>query len=261
VKVNRIVVWLILFISVWFTSFRLPPAEFGDGHIKTIIIDPGHGGKDPGALGKTYREKDIALKIGLELRNLIRRYAPDLRVVLTRGDDTFVELHQRGKLAQAYNGDFFVSIHCDASVTKTAFGSSTYILGVNRGQERYRSYIRENQSVLFEENYEQMYDGFDPNSPESYIMFRVMRNVFRQESMYLADKVQKNVETRLQRKNRGVKQGPFIVLWASAMPAILCETGFITNTTDEKFLASETGQVFMASAIYRAIRDYNHELE
>ena len=98
-KVNRIVVWLILLISLPFTSFRLPPADFADGQIRTIIIDPGHGGKDPGALGKTYREKDIALKIGIALRNLIRKYAPNLRVVLTRGDDTFIELHQRGKIA------------------------------------------------------------------------------------------------------------------------------------------------------------------
>jgi N-acetylmuramoyl-L-alanine amidase len=253
-------VWLIILLGWVFTSFHLPPDRFEDGPIRTIIIDAGHGGKDPGALGKQYREKDVALNIALSLRDLLRRYAPHLRVVLTRGNDEFVELHERGRIAQAYKGDFFVSIHCDANTNRSAYGSSTYVLGVNSGQERYRSYIRENQSVLFEENYKQMYDGFDPSSPESYIMFRVMRNVFRQESMYLANKVQGNFESRLKRKNRGVKQGPFIVLWASAMPAILCETGFISNPTEEKFLASETGQVFIASSIYRAIRDYNHEL-
>ncbi len=256
----RIVLGILLFCAFWLTSsFHPPVPDATDGPIRTIIIDAGHGGKDPGAVGRTFQEKNIALGIAIHLRDLIHTYLPHMRVVLTRANDNFIELHERGRIAQAYKGDFFVSIHCNASTNRAAFGSSTYVLGINRGQERYRSYIRENQTVMMEDNYRSMYDGFDPKSPESYIMFSLMKNVFRQESLHLADKIQGQLEQAVQRKNRGVKQGPFIVLWSSAMPAVLCETGFITNSEEEKFLATETGQVFIASGILRGIKAYNYE--
>ncbi|MFK7972899.1 MAG: N-acetylmuramoyl-L-alanine amidase [Bacteroidia bacterium] len=237
------------------------PRPRGTGPIRTIVIDAGHGGKDPGALGKTYKEKELTLKMALKLKAILNKNLPKVRVILTRGDDRFIPLHQRAKIAQMYKADFFVSIHCNASPVKKFFGSSTYILGINHGQDRYNSYIRENEVVLFEDNYQTMYGGFDPKSPEGTIFFRVMKNAFRQESSRMASKIQTDLKGRLGRKSLGVKQAPFIVLWQSGMPSVLVETGFITNRTEELYLGSETGQNHIASSLYRAIRDYNHELE
>lgn len=250
---------LIPFLAL--TCLSLIPKPQVQGLIRTIVIDAGHGGKDPGALGRVHKEKDLNLKMALKLKEILNTNMPEIRVILTRDDDRFVLLHQRAKIAQMYKADFFVSIHCNASTNRKFFGSSTYILGINRGQDRYRSYIRENESVLFEKDYETMYGGFDPKSPEGAIYFRVMKNTFRQESARLADKIQNDFSQRLKRKSLGVKQGPFIVLWQSGMPSVLVETGFITNTQEEAFLGSPKGQLYIASSLYRAIRNYNYELE
>lgn len=249
----------ILFSAICCLSYM--PHPMGKGPIRTIVIDAGHGGKDPGAMGKTYKEKDLTLKMALKLKEILNTNMPQIRVILTRGDDRFVPLHQRSKIAQLYKADFFISIHCNANPNKKFFGSSTYILGINQGQSRYRSYIRENEAVLFEKDYETMYGGFDPKSPEGEIYFRVMKNAFRQESAHLAEKIELDSKQRLKRKSLGVKQGPFIVLWRSGMPSVLVETGFVTNPEEEKFLGSSKGQLYIASSLYRAIRDYNYELE
>jgi N-acetylmuramoyl-L-alanine amidase len=223
--------------------------------IQTLIIDPGHGGKDPGSLGADHYERDLALQVSLKLRDLIQAELPELRVVMTREDDTFIELHRRAEIAKNANGDFFISIHCNGLRNKTKFGTETYVLGTNEGQENYETIIAENEAILFEENYVEMYGGFDPSSPEGYIFFKLLKNVFRTESTRLADKVQGQFAAA-GRKNRGVKQAPFVVLYLSGMPAILSEIGFITNAEEEQYLSSEAGQTEIARNFLQAIKEY-----
>lgn len=230
------------------------------GAIKTLVIDAGHGGKDPGAVGKRYYEKDLALKVALELRRIIQENMPEINVVMTRDDDTFIPLHKRGEIAKEAGGDFFISIHCNALENRSKFGTETYVLGVNEGQENYSTIIAENESILFEENYGDMYGGFDPTSPEGFIYFKLLKNVFRTESMRMATKIEGQFKTRLKRHSRGVKQAPFVVLYECGMPAILSEIGFISNYKEETYLASEEGQIYIASSLYRAIKEYNMEL-
>ena len=155
----------------------------GSGHeekvpIQTLIIDPGHGGKDPGAVGARYYEKDLALQIALKLRDKVREEMPEVKVVMTREDDTFIELYRRGEIAKENKGDFFISIHCNGLKNKTKFGTETYVLGLNEGQENYERVIAENEAILFEDNYREMYGNFEPSSPEAYIFFRLLKNVF-----------------------------------------------------------------------------------
>jgi len=231
------------------------------GAIKTLVIDAGHGGKDPGAVGKRYYEKDLALKVALELRRIVEENLPEIKVVMTRDDDTFIELHERGEIAKQAGGDFFVSIHCNALDNREKFGTETYVLGVNEGQENYSTIIAENEAILFEDNYGDMYGGFDPTSPEGFIYFKLLKNVFRTESVRMAEKIEGQVKTRLNRHSRGVKQAPFVVLYECGMPAILSEIGFISNYDEETYIASEEGRIHIASSIYRAIKEYNMELD
>lgn len=232
-----------------------------DGPIKTLVIDAGHGGKDPGCLGKNNQEKDIALAVALELRRLIQENLPGIKVVMTRDDDTFIELHRRGEIAQEVGADFFLSIHCNAIASPGIKGAETYILGANPGQESYRTIIAENQSILFEQNHSQLYGGFDPSSPEGFIYFRLINNAFRQESAHFAELIQSYYQTRVERPVRGVKQGPFVVLWRSGTPALLTEIGYLTNPEDEAYLGSENGQLQVASCIFRALKAYNVEAQ
>ncbi len=227
---------------------------------KTIVIDAGHGGKDPGAIGFGYKEKDITLKIALELKKILNENSPQIKVILTRETDKFIELSKRGEIAQDNKADFFISIHCNSvpKNVKSPHGGAFYILGTNKGQERYNAYIRENEVVIFEDDYQEMYGGFDPKSPEGDIYHTIMKNVFRKESMNLAGKI--NTEyVKAQRFTYGVKQAPFIVLWQSGVPAVLVEAGYISHDTEAKFLASAKGQQQIAGMIYRAIDMYFSE--
>lgn len=230
------------------------------GGIRTLVIDAGHGGRDPGALGRTHYEKDIALGVALQVKRIMAREMPEIKVVLTRESDEFIELKERGEIAQAAGGDFFISIHCNGLNDRRKAGTETYILGTNPGQESYDRIIAENQAILLEEDYRETYDNFNPNSPEGFIFFSLLKNAYREESFRMAEKIQNRFETRLGRHNRGVKQAPFVVLYACGMPAVLTEIGFITNSQEEAYLASEAGQVQVATAIYRSVKEYNMEL-
>ncbi|MCB0837707.1 MAG: N-acetylmuramoyl-L-alanine amidase [Bacteroidetes bacterium] len=258
-KSAKFLLFILLLSGFSVTSFIPAPPDPSEGMIKTVIIDPGHGGKDPGAVGKRYYEKDISLQVGLQLKRILNECLPHIKVVMTRDTDEFIELHQRAAMAQDNKGDFFISIHCNALENRTKFGTETYVLGINPGQENYQTIIAENEAILFEENYGELYGGFDPSSPEGFIYFKLLKNVFRTESSHLAQKIQHQYGDRLGRKSRGVKQAPFIVLYLSGMPAILTEMGFITNYEEETFLASEVGQIFLATGIYRAVKAYNME--
>lgn len=248
---------------VWFVvcGSAEAPGTLPYSGIRTVVIDAGHGGKDPGALGKNHYEKHITLAVAKEVKRIMEREMPQIKVVLTRDTDVFIELHKRGEIAKAAGGDFFISIHCNAQENHSKIGSETYILGTNPGQESYKRIISENQSILLEDDYEESYGDFNPNSPEGFIFFSLLKNAYREESLRLAEKLQTQFASRLQRVNRGVKQAPFVVLYACGMPAVLTEIGFISNPEEEVFLGSEEGQIFIASAIYRSIKEYNLELE
>jgi N-acetylmuramoyl-L-alanine amidase len=228
--------------------------------IRTLVLDAGHGGKDPGACVNAVKEKEITLKIILELKRLLNERLPEIHVILTRGGDSFIELGKRGETALDYDADFFISVHCN-SVEKTATspeGAAFYILGTNKSQERYKSYIRENAAAMLEANYKDAYGGFGSDTPEGEIIQSLMKTVFRNESKRLATKMDFFFKAA-NRKTWGVKQAPFIVLWKSGVPSILVETGYISHKGESVYLSSSQGQSEIAEALFQAIQEYNLE--
>ncbi|MCS6981467.1 MAG: N-acetylmuramoyl-L-alanine amidase [Flavobacteriales bacterium] len=234
----------------------LPPAE----KVKTVVIDPGHGGKDPGCHGAFVHEKDVALGIALALGKLIETHYPDVRVVYTRKTDVFVELYNRARIANEAHGDLFICIHCNAGHPE-AHGSETYALGLHRAATNLAVAKRENEAILLEDNYKENYQGFDVNSPEGSIIFSLIQNTFLHRSLQFAAKCQKYFHTVAGRYDRGVKQAGFLVLVYTAMPSVLIETGFLTNRHEETFLMDPHNQARMAEAIFRAFAEYKSEIE
>ncbi len=232
-----------------------------DYKIRTVIIDPGHGGKDPGAVGKIAMEKDIVLSIGLKLGKYFEENLPDLKVVYTRKTDEFIPLYRRAEIANENNADLFISIHANGMVDPTTTGTETLILGLHRTGENFEVAKRENSVILLEEDYNARYENFDPNSLESYIIFSLMQNVYDYQSISFASLVQYQFRDRAKRKDRGVKRQGLLVLAQTSMPGVLIETGFISNIDEEKYLISESGQDYLASAIYRAFKDYKNDIE
>lgn len=224
------------------------------------MIDPGHGGRDPGNLGKRSKEKDIALKISLRFGELIEKNHPDVKVIFTRKDDRYVDLDERAVLANKVKADLFVCIHCNSEGGNTAYGTETFVMGLSKDQRNFDVAKRENSVMLMDENQER-YEGFDPESPESYILFTLNQSAFQESSLRLAQKMESQFKKKVGRYSRGVKQAGFWVLWRTAMPSILVETGFLSNAKEEAFLMSEQGQEQMAMAIYQAFHDYKTEIE
>lgn len=229
--------------------------------LKTVVLDAGHGGHDTGALGKNSREKDITLSIVLKLRDYIQQNMKDVKVVLTRDDDTFVELHRRARIANEKKADLFISVHCNSTSSPSVFGAETFVMGLHKSQANLAVAKAENAAILLEDDYVEKYDGFDPNSPEGNIFFNMMQNAFLDKSLAYAGKVQHQFVDNLKMFDRGVKQAGFLVLYKTAMPGVLIETGFISNSREEKFLLSEKGQDQIAYAIYKALRDYKNQIE
>lgn len=229
-----------------------------DGFVRTVVIDPGHGGRDPGAVGRISRESDIVLAIGLKLGEYIKENFDDVKVIYTRTTDVFVPLHERARIANDNKADLFISIHCNASRSGTAYGTETFVMGLHRSEENLEVAREENAAILFEDNYMEIYDGYDPNSPEANIIFTLFQNAYLEQSLTMASFVQEQFRNRARRKDRGVKQAGFLVLYRVTMPAVLVEAGFVSNPAEEKYLASETGQTHIASAIFRAFRDYKN---
>lgn len=233
-----------------------------DDTIRKIVIDAGHGGIDPGTSGKYTKEKDIALSIALETGKIINEYMPDIEVIYTREDDSFPTLFQRSDIANKNNADLFISIHCNNAPWSTnVHGTETYVMGLQNFDRNFEVAKRENSVILLEENYEQNYEGFDPKSPESYILFSLTQSAYQERSIALATKIEDQFRTRVGRKSRGVKQSSLYVLWSSAMPSILIETGFLSNPKEERDLNDKLQQTYIASGIYRAFRDYKKESE
>jgi len=229
--------------------------------VKTVVIDAGHGGHDTGALGKNSREKDIALAVVLKLRDYIHDNMKDVKVILTRDDDTFVELHRRARIANENKADLFISVHCNSTRSTSVFGSETFVIGLHKSEANLAVAKAENAAILLEDNYVEQYDGFDPNSAEGNIFFSMMQNAFLDKSLEFAGKVQHQLVDNLHMNNRGVKQAGFLVLYKTAMPSVLIETGFISNAKDEKYLLSEKGQDQIAEAIFKALREYKNQVE
>jgi N-acetylmuramoyl-L-alanine amidase len=232
--------------------------------VKTIVLDAGHGGKDPGNLGtKRYKttEKDVALAITLLVGDYLKQAFPSIKVLYTRDDDSFPELNERTEFANKNKADLFVSIHCNANDSKRPIGADTWVMGPHKNDANLRVAQKENASIYLEEDYQQKYGDFDPNSPETYLALSLRQNVHLNESLMLAKYIQDEFRTRVGRVDRGVKQSGFYVISFTTMPSVLVETGFLTNPDEEDFLNSKKGQDYMASAIYRAIKKYIAETE
>ena len=232
--------------------------------VKTIVIDPGHGGKDPGTLGTgryQQAEKDVVLDVSIMLGQYLQSEFDDIEVIYTRDTDEFIKLSQRTKIANEAKADLFISIHCDAFRDQSVYGSSTYVMGMHKTESNLNVAIRENSSILMENDYEFDYEGFNPSEPESYIALSMYQSSYLSNSLLLASKIQNQFRTRVNRKDRGIKQAGFLVLSRATMPSVLIELGFLTNRKEEDFLNSEKGKVYMSSAIFRAIKDYKIELE
>ncbi len=247
-------------IIVVILSLSLTAPRKDSYKIKTVVIDAGHGGHDAGCLGSSAREKHVALDIALKLGKQIESTFPDIKVIYTRKTDVFIPLHERANIANRAHADLFICIHLNAG-GKGAFGSETYIMGNHKTQDNLEVAKRENATILLEEDYLKKYDGFDPNSPEANIIFSLYQSQFMNQSLLFASNIQEEFTDYAGRYNRGVKQAGFLVLYKTAMPAVLIECGFLTHEPEEKFLASEKGQQIMSGAIFRAFKEYKVDME
>jgi N-acetylmuramoyl-L-alanine amidase len=226
-----------------------------------IVIDPGHGGKDPGALGSFSKEKDINLAIALKTGEYIKSNIKNAVVIYTRETDKTVDLIDRPKIANDNNADLFISIHTNLATSRSVTGAETWIMGLAKDEANLAVAMKENEAMLREDNYSTKYQGFDPKSRESYIIFTLTQNLFQKQSINLASRIQTQLSERINRNDRGVKQSGFWVLYNTTMPAVLVETGFISNSGEEKYLNTDQGQDYLASAIYRACREYMDEID
>ncbi len=228
-----------------------------------VVIDAGHGGKDGGAVRGKYKEKEINLGVALALGQLIEKNYKDVKVVYTRKTDVFIALDKRTEIANKAKANLFISIHTNSTAAKTtnAAGADTYILGLARSEENLEVAKRENSVILLEDDYTTKYEGFDPRSPESYIIFEFMTNTFMEQSLQLANFIQNDFKTVAKRPDRGVRQAGFLVLRKTSMPSILIELGFINNKSEGRFLSTKSGQQTMASAIYSGFKKYKREFD
>ncbi|MCE3226323.1 MAG: N-acetylmuramoyl-L-alanine amidase [Bacteroidetes bacterium] len=288
-KIQYLVVLLSLVALVGgFTSAK----KGKGGSIKIIVIDPGHGGKDPGCNGVTHKEKDVSLAVALKLGKLIEENMKDVKVIFTRTTDVFVELEDRAQIANKAKADLFLSIHCNAAgkpviirdkktgkkrvktyknkkgkivtVEKpnpVPFGTETYVMGLKNEEGKMKVATRENSAIFLEDDYEKKYGGFDPESEESYIIMSNYTSAYVIQSANLAVKLQEEYKSKAGRIDKGVHRQSIWVLWRTSMPSILTEIGYLTNPLEEQFLASKEGQDYLAKAIYRGLRKYKDEVE
>jgi len=234
----------------------LPPYR-----IKTIVLDAGHGGKDPGCIGASAHEKENCLAIVLRLGAYIEANYPDIKVIYTRDADFFVELNERAAIANRNHADLFISVHCNAISTKSTHGAETYVLGLHRSKDNLDVAKRENASIYLEKDYQKNYEGYDPESPEAEIFASVWQSAYLEQSILLASYVQQFANAVAFRYDRGVKQAGFLVLRETAMPSVLIETGFLTNANEDEFLASEEGREQIALAIFQSFEAYKRHVE
>lgn len=254
------------FLAICLLSATQVSAVDKDGKF-ILVIDPGHGGKDPGAVNGKSQEKTINLNIALKMGKLIEENCSNVKVIYTRKTDVFVELYKRADIANKAGADMFISVHTNSAKSKSANGAETYLLGVeeNRTSANFNAAIEENKAILLENDYETHYEGYNPNSPESMIIFQFMQNEYQKESLKMATMTQNRMTGNAKRPDRGVHQAGYLVLWKSTMPSILIELGFISNDNECKYLTSQKGIDEMGQSLYLAFKDYldyyNSQLE
>jgi N-acetylmuramoyl-L-alanine amidase len=228
--------------------------------LRTVVLDAGHGGKDRGCAGASAREADVALSLVLALGRQIQENMPDVKVIYTRKTNVFVELGERAAIANRNKADLFISIHCNAGPSQS-HGTEVWTMGLHKTTANLGVAQRENSVILQEKDYQKRYNGFDPNSPQSHIMFSLFQSAYITNSLRFAQQIDRQLRTSVKRPSRGVKQAGFIVLWKSTMPSVLIESGFLTNPAEERYLNNKANQSYMAAGIYRAFREYKRELE
>lgn len=257
---NGLILLVVLFLCTSFISDNNKQKT----KIKTVVIDPGHGGSDPGTMGTkryTQYEKDIALDVSLRVGKYIEKAFPEVEVLYTRKTDVFLELWERTAFANDKKADLFISVHCDGFTDPNASGASVFVMGMSKLKANMDVAMRENSVMYLEDNFKEKYDGFDPKSPESYIVFSLMQNTFLGQSISIAEKIEDEFANRAKRKSRGVKQAPFYVISRANMPSILVECGFLTNPKEEDYLNTDLGKDHIASAIFRGFRSYKESVD
>lgn len=249
----------LLFVLLTFFNVQLyPQAKSGIGK---VVIDAGHGGTDPGAVGSKGQEKDVTLSVALQVGKLISENCPGVEVYYTRKTDVFIPLYNRSKIANDKHADLFISIHCNAAENKTARGTETFVMGLHKTASNLEVARKENAAMLLEKDYKSNYGDFNPNSPESYVIFSLYTNVYLHNSALLASKVQRNLLKCNHFTDRGVQQAGFWVLHKVAMPSILIELGFISNKEEEAILLNKESQKAMATSICNAFIEYKNQME
>lgn len=250
--------FILLFLGIVISEYSFS-SEQRTKNEKTmvVVIDPGHGGKDPGAVNKGIREKDVVLGIGLKLGKLLNDNYSDIKVVFTRSTDVFIPLIERSRIANRNKADLFISIHANHCGTPSTRGTETFVLGLHRSADNLEVAKKENSVILLEEDYKENYEGFDPNLSESYIMFELVQDIYMDQSLSFADAIQNQFKTHLTNTlNRGVKQAGFLVLRQSSMPSVLIEAGFLSNQSEANFLNSNEGQQNIAASVFEAFRKF-----
>jgi N-acetylmuramoyl-L-alanine amidase len=244
-----------IFTFCSFVSFARESEDF------VLVIDPGHGGKDYGAPGSKSREKNINLDVALLFGDLVSAKHPDVKVIFTRKTDKFVELNERANIANRAKANLFISIHANASVSRTPSGAETFSLGLAKTDENLEVAKRENSVIFYEDDYQQKYEGFDPRSSESYIMFEFIQNKYMEHSAGFASMIQNEFRNSSKRTDRGVKQAGFLVLRKTSMPSVLVELGFVSNLAEEEFMTGAVGKQSLANSLYNAFTRYKAEYD
>jgi N-acetylmuramoyl-L-alanine amidase len=255
-KIENFMPLLVLLISI---NAALP--ALNKRQVKTIVIDAGHGGHDPGCNYSGVKEKEVTLKIALALGKKISEELSDVKIIYTRKTDEFVTLYDRANIANKNQADLFISIHCNANKNVAIKGTETFTMGLHKAEGNLDVSKRENDVILMEKNYEENYEGFDPNSPETHIILSLHQNAYLDKSLDLAARIEKNFIKNKVNTSRGVKQAGFVVLWKTKMPSILIETGFLSNKSDRALLTSEEGITKITSNITSSLADFKHSIE
>ena len=255
-KIENFMPILVLLISI---NAALP--ALNKRQIKTIVIDAGHGGHDPGCQYGGAKEKEVTLKIALELGKKISEELSDVKVIFTRKTDEFVTLWDRANIANRNQADLFISIHCNANKNTEVSGTETFAMGLHKAESNLEVSIRENDVILMEKNYEERYEGFDPNSPETHIILSLHQNAYLEKSIDLASRIEKYFVKNKVNSSRGVKQAGFVVLWKTKMPSILIETGFLSNKNDRILLTSDDGVDKITDNIKYSLVDFKQSIE
>ena len=257
---KRLIALFIVLTCFYGTAFS---QKKGVGQVKTVVIDAGHGGAKPGAIGKKCKEKDLTLQMALKLGKLIEDNYPDVTVVYTRKTDVDINLSERARMANKAKADLFLSIHCNSWSSSTPTGVETYVMGLSQSRANMEVAKKENADILLEDGYKDNsdYQGFDPNSPESYVMFAMYQNAYLDKSLDFAQCIQDQYKKSIKTINRGVKQAEIFVLYKTSMPAVLTEVGFISNPEEEQYMMSEAGQNTIVTCIFNAFVEYKSATE